>query len=397
MSAFKAKSVRPAPANYFRVRADDNNQTQSAVDEEIGLINDFNSKFQYNPPYIDKYVEQLYATINDPDCMEGEVDFASDDFRVENAIRIWQKCRLLVLRNIIDKAYIYEFRKNVTQFVYDLNEGKVNDKGRTSYADPYYVYDVSSHRWDLLLPSRFVSEQIITDGRLMQILSDERVLGEQMKLMAFGMVMSEPNAECQQWHNDADYVYGDGNSLRCLGAAGIEYPSSQITLMAPLLNITHQHGPTQFCMGSAALNGFDSLDEVDQWFDHALKERFFTNEMAINEFSDFLDGWCPQKMWRSTHINMGDMLLWDFSLTHRAGRNNSTDFRTALYASFSRSRIQDQNFHNESVINNESKFLEKVGELGRFGSPKEAFDEKCARPWSQNDDFKRLLGNMSDA
>ena len=295
MSAFKAKSVRPAPANYFRVRADDNNQTQSAVDEEIGLINDFNSKFQYNPPYIDKYVEQLYATINDPDCMEGEVDFASDDFRVENAIRIWQKCRLLVLRNIIDKAYIYEFRKNVTQFVYDLNEGKVNDKGRTSYADPYYVYDVSSHRWDLLLPSRFVSEQIITDGRLMQILSDERVLGEQMKLMAFGMVMSEPNAECQQWHNDADYVYGDGNSLRCLGAAGIEYPSSQITLMAPLLNITHQHGPTQFCMGSAALNGFDSLDEVDQWFDHALKERFFTNEMAINEFSDFLDGWCPQK------------------------------------------------------------------------------------------------------
>jgi len=295
MSAFKAKSVRPAPANYFRVRADDNNQTQSAVDEEIGLINDFNSKFQYNPPYIDKYVEQLYATINDPDCMEGEVDFASDDFRVENAIRIWQKCRLLVLRNIIDKAYIYEFRKNVTQFVYDLNEGKVNDKGRTSYADPYYVYDVSSHRWDLLLPSRFVSEQIITDGRLMQILSDERVLGEQMKLMAFGMVMSEPNAECQQWHNDADYVYGEGNSLRCLGAAGIEYPSSQITLMAPLLNITHQHGPTQFCMGSAALNGFDSLDEVDQWFDHALKERFFTNEMAINEFSDFLDGWCPQK------------------------------------------------------------------------------------------------------
>jgi len=102
-------------------------------------------------------------------------------------------------------------------------------------------------------------------------------------------------------------------------------------------------------------------------------------------------------MWRSTHINMGDMLLWDFSLTHRAGRNNSTDFRTALYASFSRSRIQDQNFHNESVINNESKFLEKVGELGRFGSPKEDFDEKCAGPWSQNDDFKRLLGNMSDA
>jgi len=48
-------------------------------------------------------------------------------------------------------------------------------------------------------------------------------------------------------------------------------------------------------MGSAALNGFDSLDGVDQWFDHALKERFFTNEMAINEFSDFLDGWCPQK------------------------------------------------------------------------------------------------------
>jgi hypothetical protein len=111
-------------------------------------------------------------------------------------------------------------------------------------------------------------------------------------------------------------------------------------------------------------------------------------------------------MWRSTELNFGDLVLWDFNIVHRAGYNNSTDFRTALYASFARSsRIQDQNFQ----INDEKeerfidKFIVDSMRSGKFGEPalKETTSAKdncyenggsfCQSPWSSEDSLRGLL------
>jgi hypothetical protein len=256
-------------------------------------------EFEYSPPYIDRYVKQMFETINDPDCTKGELDFSRSDndntsFSVERAAQIWHKCRLLVIRNFVDKRHIQDFRSNVTQFVYDLNSGKANPNGPTTYQDPRYVYEVGHTRWDLLLPKRFVNKEIITNPLLMHLLTDERVLGEQVKLMAHGIVASEPDANPQAFHEDSSYIYGDA-SLENAGVAGLEFPSSQVTVMIPLLNITERHGPTEFCIGTPALHGLDATEHMDQWASAELKQNFFDRDMAKHEGSEFSVGWCPGK------------------------------------------------------------------------------------------------------
>lgn len=58
---------------------------------------------------------------------------------------------------------------------------------------------------------------------ILSLFTDERVLGEHFKLLAYGMVMSEPDAESQQWHQDNAFIFGDLDSLASNGVAGMEY------------------------------------------------------------------------------------------------------------------------------------------------------------------------------
>ena len=315
------------------------------------------------------FIKHLIHSINDPDCVEGELDFRSENFSIERASQIWHKCRLLILRNFYDQQDILNFRMNVTKFVYDLKSGRVNANGKSTYADNFYVYDVDILRWDLLLPSRFFPRELMENPTLLRILEDDRVLGEYLKLLSYGLVLSEPGASEQQWHQDAAFLFGQYDALVEHGIAGLQWPSNQITMMAPLLNITHDHGPTQFCIGSASLNGLlGDVDSLEFWYERALERSpSLMSEMSIEDFSMLLDNDCPARMWRSTELNFGDVALWDFDLMHRAGPNNSTDFRSALYASFARSsQIEDANFYGKIE---EQDFAEKSFKRARFGIP----------------------------
>lgn len=76
-----------------------------------------------------------------------------------------------------------------------------------------------------------------------------------MVLHSLGAALSESGAEAQTWHNDDAYLFGD-----IFDASGIgthDLPSYAVTMMVPLLNMTSDHGPTEFCMGSSYLMSLD--------------------------------------------------------------------------------------------------------------------------------------------
>jgi ectoine hydroxylase-related dioxygenase (phytanoyl-CoA dioxygenase family) len=322
--------------------------TVDAEDEEEDVF----EGHAFRPPPVDKYFENMINIINDPDCMEGEVDMASPDFTVEKAIQIWHKCHVLVIRNVFTNPegvnVVEDFRSNVTSFVYDVNSGRVSDNGTTSYSEPMYMHDVEVNRWDMLLPKSLAQHpQVLAPPFIMQIMEDERVLGDSFKCLSFGVVMAESGASSQMWHQDERPMFGDG-SIFHNKHGGHEQPAMSIVALAPLLNMTRAHGPTEFCVGSSAVNGlFTDIFEFMTWDSAELKEQVME---LYEDFGpeQFLYGFCPSRMWRSPTLNAGDMVLWDYNLNHRAGPNNSKDFRSALYTSYSRPQSQDRTFESHS-------------------------------------------------
>jgi hypothetical protein len=69
-------------------------QSTGEVDEAVDFTQDHEEKDFYikedenimvpdESVYADKYVEDMFDVLNDPDCMEGELDFLSPDFSVD--------------------------------------------------------------------------------------------------------------------------------------------------------------------------------------------------------------------------------------------------------------------------------------------------------------------------
>jgi hypothetical protein len=305
---------------------------EATVDGEDGDEDPFEG-YDYRPPAVDKYFRNLLDVIKDPDCMEGEVDMNSPDFAVEKSIRLWHKCHVLVIRNAFANV-ADEFRSNVTSFVHDLNAGRINDNGTTSYSEPVFIHDTNLNRWDILMPKSLANHpQVLAPPMLMQILKDERVLGETFKALSFGLVLAEPDASSQPWHEDELPMFGD-SSVYHNKHGGHEQPAVSIVALAPLLNMTRAHGPTEFCMGSSSVNGmFVDRPDFMNWDSQELKEEVMEVIYEGHDPEDFLHKICPSAMCRSPMLNAGDIILWDYNLYHRAGPNESEDFRTAMYTS----------------------------------------------------------------
>ena len=112
--------------------------------------------------------------------------------------------------------------------------------------------------------------------------------------------------------------------------------------MVPLLQMTEQHGPTQFCMGSSNLAGMEEQKELVKLRDERLRKHLYDQpdmELANDE--------TPCKYMRTPVVSFGDVLLFDYQLVHRGGRNVSPDLRAMLYLTFSRFWYKDKGFEDE--------------------------------------------------
>ena len=86
-----------------------------------------------------------------------------------------------------------------------------------------------------------------------------------------------------------------------------------------------EHGPTQFCMGSSNLAGLVEDKEKVKLRDESLRSHLYDQPDM-----ELIDDYKPCKYMRTPLITFGDVLLFDYQIIHRGGRNVSPDLRYVI-------------------------------------------------------------------
>jgi len=313
--------------------------------------------------YADRFVHGILKTLHDPDCMTREFDASADDFDTSEATGVLRKCKLLVLRNMFDRKFLTKYRDKFARFIQGIHIGDIASTGTTTNSDEYYLHLIDDHRWEVVLPKVLAHQDLVMNEDIMNILLQPKMLGREMVLHSLGSAIAEPGAEAQRWHMDDVYLFDD--LFHTTGLGGHDLPSHAVTMMVPLLNMTSNHGPTEFCMGSSFLAGLDAHSNFIKLKDESLRPllRSYTN--------GFDKDFCPH--WRIPQLNFGDMLLFDYSLGHRGGPNKSPDLRSVLYMTYSREWYKDKNFKRKmsyaGYMNGWTALYEQLTQSARFAIP----------------------------
>lgn len=193
--------IRSEKASYDSVLRDVNLIISDDFSPEIveeAVTEAFNDQVQY----ADRLVREMLETVNDPDCMSREFDASTNDFDVNEASSVLQKCKLLVIRNVFDKEFLEEYKANVTGFIQGLRNGEISTEGTTSNSENYFLQQLDYGRWEVLLPENLAHPKVINNRNVMKVLASERVLGPDLAVHSLGTVLADAGAEIQDWHTD---------------------------------------------------------------------------------------------------------------------------------------------------------------------------------------------------
>eukprot|EP00521_Asterionellopsis_glacialis_P017172 CAMPEP_0195297886 /NCGR_PEP_ID=MMETSP0707-20130614/22319_1 /TAXON_ID=33640 /ORGANISM="Asterionellopsis glacialis, Strain CCMP134" /LENGTH=547 /DNA_ID=CAMNT_0040359809 /DNA_START=9 /DNA_END=1652 /DNA_ORIENTATION=+ len=287
--------------------------------------------------YADRYVQGVLDILEDEECMSGTLDVSSPDFTADEAIRVFQKCRLVHLRNFFPTDFLKDYKRGITSYVTGVANGRISEQGQTSYAgETYYFGENAKHRFDLCFTEDLLNEEIMASKLLLEVLEDEMVLDHTALMLDFGAILAEPGAPLQDWHRDGgDYLFA--RSFRTSGVAGHDLPPFAVAVITPLLNVTMEHGPTEFCMGFSNLVGL----EKERPGRVPVKDPELRKK--LDEFLGYFNA-CPAEAWRTPILNFGDVLLFDYNMLHRGGPNNSPDLRALIYNTYVRNWYKDPNW-----------------------------------------------------
>lgn len=132
-------------------------------------------------------------------------------------------------------------------------------------------------------------------------------------------------------------------------------------------------------MGSSNLAGIPDDKKEVKLRDETLR-RFLYDQPDLEVEDDYE----PCKHMRTPLISFGDMLLFDYQIIHRGGRNASPDLRSMLYLTYSRFWYKDKGFE-ELVIDDEAEELDdeleedelykQLTRTARFAIPDEMDEE----------------------
>jgi ectoine hydroxylase-related dioxygenase (phytanoyl-CoA dioxygenase family) len=320
-----------------RGEGNNNNNNDTIIPDDQKSWEDY----KYERAWGDRFVRSIAAILNDPECMDDNysLDVASPDFDVEDVIRIFDKCRVMVLRNFFPKDELTEYKKKITSYLTGISTGRISEQGTTSLSgEPYYFKENGKSRYDICFTPDMLNERIMADDLLLEILKDEFMLDNNLLMLDFGVILAGRGAPLQDWHRDmGDYIFA--SSLGTSGVAGHDLPPFAVAVITPLLDVKPEHGPTEFCMGTSQLVGIDYMDLSDVPLkDESLRE--LLNEYSFYQCKDdsgiAYDG-CPPQAWRAPLLNFGDLLLFDYNMVHRGGPNNSQNTRTMIYNTYVRS------------------------------------------------------------
>eukprot|EP00966_Prymnesium_polylepis_P106308 2462360-Prymnesium_polylepis.1 len=181
---------------------------------------------------------------------------SSDILLMAEAAARLRRCGVVALRRALNQTFLREYREAFTDLVWKLHTGEIDTSGRTSNGEAFFMHRLqdggsrrSPARWEMLLPRSFASHELVRASFVDGILSHFGVLGPRYVLHSLGAAIAEGGVLGQIWHCDAPYPFEWGT------AAGTDLPPYAITMMVPLLNLTVEHGPTVFCIGSSHTHG----------------------------------------------------------------------------------------------------------------------------------------------
>ena len=343
-----------------------------------------------------RQIRGLFSILNKKDdiddCMEGEFDVSSTDFSEKEAIDVLVKCRIVVLRNVFRMSDAIDDTANSNpfqQYVTDIDSGRIlEENGGTSFGgDANYILAEDDDRFNYMLTRDLVEKapQVFANPKIISILSTPQLLGPEFTFNHGGIINSYASwdrPKPQYWHIDGTYVHGDelgsdDNLSSRTAAGGHDMPPFAINMFTPLINITVAHGPTEFCVGTSWLRGLDLDDYLDQSNDDL--------DPVVIQLIEFEQAWqnsrhrplppCPLS--RRPLLNTGDVVLFDYMLTHRGGPNVSDELRSLMFAMYSRKWFRDTTFdtahglfHCQYVKDNGGNYdecvLHHITQLARF-------------------------------
>ena len=297
-------------------------------------------------PSADKYVQQFLDVVRDEDCMSGEFDLSQDNFDAHRAMQVFRKCKLLVIRNAFDKDMLRELeQQQLNPYLSGLKSGRISKEGYTSNGESYFFAQREQKRYEILLPRRAMVPDLVRNPHVMDVLRHPLILDDTMVLHSAGINLAEPDAVGQSWHFDEQYLF---EPFETTGVGGHDMGAYAVTMMVPLLDVTRQHGPTEFCMGSSALQGLPvwkprSLEKNGPLY-RLLDDKSLLEDETLRDFIRHGYESCPPSLWRSPTLNKGDILLFDYQLQHRGSWNSSPETRAIMFMTYSRTWFKDTNF-----------------------------------------------------
>ena len=147
----------------------------------------------------------------------------------------------------------------------------------------------------------------------------DAIFDHKSKLLFNGLLMTQPGAAEQEWHADGEHLFP---------GSGITIKPHCLNVLVPLVEMTKEKGATQFCKGSHVLT--EKAGEEIVWQDSRHKERIGASE----------EPWQPE-------YDVGDVLLFDYRLLHRAVSNPTHHDRPVLYFTHAKTWFSDA--HNFPV------------------------------------------------
>ena len=326
------------------------------------------------------HLTHALGAARDSDCTEREFDWASAGeagslqraSTMREMVRVFDKCRLLVLRNALSASDSAQMRGAVEQYIVRLANGTISAAGNSTTGETYFLHSLHDKRWEVLLPRELAMAALVMHPAALAV-ADAALSGAANAtgagagadagsgagavLHSFGSALAEPKCAAQRWHTDAPapFVTEREDALKHTGQPPHDLPSMAMTVLAPVLDMRNEHGPTEFCVGSSRWYGLDrqrlSSDDV---FRRQLRKnaealdrnsgRAGSRITATETVDEMTKERCPRSMVRTPLLRLGDFAIFDYSLLHRGGENLSDELRTLLYITFSHPWFVDPNF-----------------------------------------------------
>ena len=130
----------------------------------------------------------------------------------------------MVLRNVFNKTFLTEYHNNFTNYINAINSDRISADGWTSNGENFYMHMINDLRWDFVLPREFAHPDLLTNPRVMEVLMDDVILGDDLSLHSLGTDLAEPGANAQAWHQNASYILLE-SSLQTNDIAGNDLPA----------------------------------------------------------------------------------------------------------------------------------------------------------------------------